>query len=113
MADLITGALDTVKRRHGSADRLRVLARLHDRAVRPHNRGAGAAFAQPAVKFAAGGGCDDGGSAAAELVSLRIAERRGGDQREPVPDDLIEPQALVAAPGWGTAFRPARRACGI
>ena len=73
----------------------------------------GAAFAQPAVKFAAGGGEHDGGSAAAELVSLRIGERRRGDQREPVPDDLIEPQAVAAEPGWGTVFRPGRRVCGI
>ena len=88
-------------------------AGLHDRAVGPHDGGAGAAFAQPAVEFAAGGGEHDGGSAAAELVSLCIGERRGGDQRESVPDDLIEPQAVAAAPGWGTAFQPARRACGI
>src|SRR6185295_1389735 len=45
-------------------------------------------------KFAAGGGFDDGGSAPTELVSLRIAERRGGDQREPVTDDFVEPLAL-------------------
>ena len=75
MADLITGALDTVKRRHGSADRFDAAAGLHDRAVRPHDGGAGAAFAQPAVKVAAGGGEHDGGSAAAS--SFRCASLSG------------------------------------
>jgi hypothetical protein len=95
MTDLITGALDTVKRRHGSAERFDASAGLHDRAVGPDDGGGGAAFAQPAVKFAAGGSEHDGRSAAAEPVSLCIGERRGGDQRESVPDDLIQPEALV------------------
>src|SRR4029077_14656131 len=92
---MITGALDSVKHRHGSTDRFDAATGLHDRAVGPHDGSAGAAFAQPAVKVAARDGEHDGGSAAVELVSLRIAERRGGDQREPVPDHLIEPQAVL------------------
>ena len=68
---------------------------LHDRAVWSDEGGVGAAAAQPAVEFAAGGGGHDGGSAVAELVSLRIAERRRADQREAVPDDLIETQAVA------------------
>ena len=56
MAGLIIGALDTVRRGHGSAERFDASAGLHDRAVGPDDGGGGAAFAQPAVKFAAGGG---------------------------------------------------------
>ena len=72
------------ERRHGIADGLDVAAGLHDRAVGPHDGGAGAAFAQPAVEFTAGGGEHDGGSAAAERVSLRIG---GGSEILLSPDD--------------------------